>query len=417
VALVNLNTMDSAKIHVAMLGTPEHEGRMCGRAFDILEVEPSYIDPRHPVIPSAPIPDVILLSREWSVDLRHAAIQARRQGIPVVYIMDGVIEWAYMWQNWEFVKPEGTVLQPLIASDLCVIGRHPARILATLGLADRIHIVGMPRLDGLKRQRFINQDSRPKFVIATAKTFGTNVAHKVFVRAGLRDVKAWFEQHPEIEARWRVDPQLAAELGVPSWTEGSLIDELRSANGLISFTSTVLLEAMVVGIPTAQIDYRSVPQYVQTAWEIRSPEHIEGVVHELLHPKPEKLAFQEACLRDELEVGDASSRFADVIRALGNRTVMNDKVEDKRESNSIGQFDFRQIHSHLSSFSVSPLSRLQYELDATYALWERDRRSLKTECAKIREDWVLSLLQRLTWLPGFKRTARLIKHLAGLGHD
>jgi hypothetical protein len=84
--------------------------------------------------------------------------------------MDGIIEWAYLWQNWGFVKPEGTVLQPLIASDLCVIGQHPARILAGLGLADKIHVVGLPRLDGIKRQRVIDQDQPRRIVVATAKT-------------------------------------------------------------------------------------------------------------------------------------------------------------------------------------------------------------------------------------------------------
>ena len=411
---------DTRNIQIAIIGTPEHEGRMCGRAFEILGVAPIYLDPSQPLIPTAPPPNVVLISREWSVDLRHAAIAARRQGIPVIYIMDGVIEWAYFWQNSGFVKPEGTVLQPLIASDLCVIGQHPARILAALGLADKIHVVGLPRLDGLRRQRIIDQEQPPRIVVATAKTFGHNTAHKVYVRAALRDLKNWFDGHPELNAVWRITKELAAELSVTPSTTGALTDALQSANGVISFTSTVLLEAMLLGIPTAQIDYRAVPQYVETAWEIRCAEHLDGVIQELLFPPPERLALQDAHLRDELASGDASARLAAVLRDAAGGT--HDAAQSQSQTALMtGQLDFRQIHSHLSAFSVSPAARLQYELDATYKLWERDRHQIRIAQTKvsdlrraidlIAQEPCIRLLQKLDWLPGFRRTARVLKHL------
>jgi hypothetical protein len=399
------------KLLIAILGTPEHEGRMCGRAFEILGANPIYLDPSNPMLPSNPVPDAVLLSREWSIDIRHAAIAARRQGIPVVYLMDGVIEWDYFWHNWGFVKPEGTVLQPLIASDLCVVGQHPARILAALGLAERIHIVGMPRLDGLKRRRVIDRDLPRQIVIATAKTFGHNTAHKVYVRAALRDLKNWFDGHPELVPLWRIADELAVELGVIASTGGTIVDVLESASGVIAFTSTVLLEAMRIGVPTAQIDYRAVPQYVQTAWEIRNPEQIDSVVQELLYPPAEKLAYQEICLNDELESGDASKRLAEVIRS----SVENTPTRATKTPTSVhGLVDFRQVKSHLSVFSVAPLSRLQYELDATYKLWERDRQRLKAQkevLAKLRIDPLARAILSLGWLPGLRRMARLIRSL------
>jgi hypothetical protein len=411
----------ATKLLIAILGTPEHEGRMCGRAFEILGVNPIYIHPSNPVLPSNPVPDAVLLTREWSIDIRHATIEARRQGIPVIYLMDGVIEWDYFWHNWGFIKPEGTVLQPLIASDLCVIGQHPARILAALGLAKRIHIVGLPRLDGLGRRRVIDRDLPQQIVIATAQTFGHNTAHKVYVRAALRDLKNWFDGHRELTPVWRITEESAAELGVIGASAGTIADALETANSVISFTSTVLLESMRLGIPTALVDYRAVPQYVQTAWEIRNPEQIESVVQELLYPPAEKLAYQELCLNDELESRDASERLAEVIRL---------SVESKPEEETgaparvHGLVDFRQVNSHLSAFSVAPLSRLQYELDATYKLWERDRKRLKENSrqfdaaklqaellAELRIDPVARAIVSLGWLPGLRRMARLIQSL------
>jgi len=409
-----LSLPEKASLQIAIIGTPDHEGRMCGRAFEILGRTPVYIEPARPVIPTDPSPDVVVISREWSIDIRHAAMLARRQDIPVVYVMDGVIEWAYFWENWGFVKPEGTVLQPLIADELCVIGQHPARILAAQGLADRIHIVGLPRLDGLNRQRMIDPDGPLRIVIATAKTFGHNTAHKVYVRAALRDLKEWFNRHPEVAPVWRISRELAAELAVEPSLHGEMVDVLRNASGVISFTSTVLLEAMLLGIPTAQIDYRPVPQYFETAWEVRCAEHLDGVIQELFFPPPEKLALQEACLHDELQVGDASARLAALLRetAAGRR----DSVSSAQPaiSRTTGQLDFRQIHSHLSAFAVSPASRLQYELDATYRLWERDRQQmhdLHRDIGQVAQEPWIRILQKLDWLPGFRRTARALKRL------
>lgn len=399
------------KLQIALLGTSEHEGQMCGRAFEILDAKPIYLDPSNPILPSKPVPDAVVLSREWNIDIRRAAIAARRQGIPVVYIMDGVIEWDYFWHNWEYIKPEGTVLQPLIASDLCVIGQHPARVLAALGLAEKIHIVGLPRLDGLKRRRVVDRDLPRQIIIATAKTFGHNIAHKVYVRAALRDLKRWFDGHPGIVPAWRISEEVAGELGVVASTGGTICDALEMASGVISFTSTVLLEAMRIGIPTAQIDYRAVPQYVQTAWEIRNPEQIESVIQELLYPPAEKLAYQEICLNDELEPGNASKRLAEVIRSSVETLSVRDCEAPTRFH---GAVDFRQVNSHLSAFSVAPLSRLQYELDATYKLWERDRQRLGV-IADLRVDPVVRAILALGWLPGLRRLARLMRSLLAKG--
>ena len=404
--------------NILVLGTPEHEGRMVGRAFEILGVEPRYSGTSGPVIPDDPRPDVVLLSREWSLELRLAAAQARAAGIPTIYVMDGVLEWAYLWENWSFVKPEGTVLQPLIAEHLCAIGRHPARILAALGLAERVHLVGLPRLDDFKRERRVFADRRKQILITTAATAGQHVAHKVMVRSALRDLQAWFATHDEIVPIWRVDRFLADDLGIAFENDVPIQEQLATVDGVISFTSTVLLESMLLGVPTAQIDYRSVPQYVQTAWEIRSAEQIESVIRELLHPPAEKIAFQEFCLRDELELGDASQRLATLIR-----DVVSSPQTTSAPAESLGILDYRQVHSHLSTFSLSPLSRVQYELDATYKLLELNRTHPKLlveqrnrAISDALEHPILRFLMRLRmpFIPGLKRLKILLLRLNDL---
>ena len=348
-----------------------------GGVFDLLGVRPEPGGDLTPEQILASKPDAILLSREWSRPWRLIANAARRANVPVIYVMDGVIEWSYVWNNLSFVKPEGTVLQPLLASQLCVVGRHPARILAGLGLANRIHVVGLPRLDGFPRTRVITAGQRPKILVATAKTFGHNVEHKTLVRRALRDLKNWFAVNPFVVPVWRIAEEVAEEIGVRPERAGAIGDLLSEASGTISFTSTCLLESMLKGVPTAQLDYRAVPLYVQTAWEIRCAEHISGVIQELLYPPAEKLAFQEQCLEDELELGNGSERLAKVICQ-----AINDSRNPPSQPTSVlaaefGRLDFHQVHSQLSSFSATLQAPLQYELDALQNLYERQRHELR----------------------------------------
>jgi hypothetical protein len=354
--------------NIVVLGTPHHEGRIVGRAFELLEVTPTYVlDGLPRALDALPTADVMVVSREWSRGIRVAVARARRRGIPVVYVIDGVIEWSYVWNNQSFVRSEGTVLQPLLASHLCAIGRNQARILAGLGLADRLHVVGIPRLDDLDRRRVSDPAKPPTVLVTTARTWGHNVEQKTAVRRALRDLKAWFDAHPFIRPVWRVAPEIGAELNLPLDAAGSLMDTLRYAHVLISFTSTTLIEGMAMGVPTVQVDYRAVPQYVQTAWDIRAPEHLDGVLQSALHPAPERLAYQDWCLAGELEEGNASARLAEVI-CTAVAEGRSPRVSPPSEVHAHGRLDFRQVHSHLSSFAVSPMSVLQYELDATASL-------------------------------------------------
>jgi len=385
--------------NIVVLGTPEHEGRIAGRAFELLEVTPTFVLEGLPrALESLPTPDVLFVTREWSRGIRVAVARARRRGIPVVYLMDGVIEWSYVWNNQSFIRSEGTVLQPLLASHLCTVGRHQAEILNGLGLADRVHVVGIPRLDNLDRQRVVDPSKPPTVLVTTARTWGHNIEQKTAVRRAMRDLKAWFDAHPFVRPVWRVAPEIGVELNLTLDASDSLVATLMYAQVLVSFTSTTLLEGMAMGVPTVQVDYRAVPQYVQTAWEIRSPEHLDNVLQSALFPAPERLAHQDWCLGGELEAGDASARLADVFRtaiAEARSPQVSPQLAPRQGEMSHGRLDYRQVHSQLSAFAVSPMSVLQYELDATASLLDFGM----SEVVRLRAD-VARLNARIQGLEG-----------------
>lgn len=375
----------SATTRIVVLDEAGRYEELYGRVFELLGVRPEAGYLKSPEEILATKPDLILLSREWTTDWRLCAAAARRANIPVVYVMDGVIEWAYVWNNLSFIRPNGTMLQPMTASDLCVIGRHPARILASWGLASRIHLVGLPRYDHFDRTRLVNAAAaRPRILITTAKTYSHDAEQQMKVLRALRDLRAWFAANTFVEPVWRIAADLAEEMGLKVTMEGSLTTALREAAALITFPSTCALEGMLKGLPVAQVDYRPTPFYVASAWEIRSAEHIPNVIQELLYPPPAKLAFQDACLADELEIGDASERLAEVIREALSRSNPYEAAPPQVEKTGMGRLDYRQVYSELSAFAAAPTSMIQYELDAAYATIKR----LKTEQATQQKEWL-----------------------------
>lgn len=392
---------------IGVVGKPDHEGVMVGRAFDLLGADVCYVDPWDDEGPDELLkqePDLVLLSLEWVAKHRLVSAAAVRAGLPVVYVVDGVMEWSYVWNNHGFIRPNGTFLQPLLATDLSVIGRHQARILASWGLADRIRLVGLPRLDAVQRlETRVVGAARPRVLVATANTFGHDAEQRLMVRRALIDLAQWCATHDVVEPVWRIHPDLADDIGVTSDRTGTVIEAMASCAAVLSFPSTVVLEGMRLGIPVAQIDYRPVPFYVQSAWEIRHGEHIGPTLHDMLHPSPQRLTHQDHCLDDELEAGPASERLADVMRhaiararAGAARASVTVPGATRDAPAAFGRLDYLQVHSQLSAFAVGPESRLQYELDATSQALDRLRARVRAqidelahawdECARARED-------------------------------
>ncbi len=360
------------QLRVALLDEPERHRELFGQALDQLNAQ--RVDARNLSAEAlvAAAPDVLLLSREWTPEWRLAAAACGRAGIPVVYVMDGVLEWSYVWNNLSHIRPQGAMLQPLMADHLCAIGRHPARILATLGLGPRLHVVGLPRLDSYPRTRRIEAGAAPRVLIATARTAGHDPEQQLMARRALRDLKAYFDTVPAIQPVWRIAADLAEDIGVRPDISDSFSAALEAASALITFPSTCVIEAMLKGVPVGQIEYRAVPLYVSAAWEIRSVEMIPSVVQELLHPPAEKIAWQNACLGDELEAGNATERLVAVIEQAIRRGG-GCAAGEASVSPGDGPLDYRQVHSELSTFAAAPLARVQYELDAAHRLLRESR--------------------------------------------
>ena len=97
----------------------------------------------------------------------------------------------------------------------------------------------------------------------------------------------------------------------------SLPDFLSKVDGVISQPSTVVYESMIMGKNVAVADYNISPNYMQSAWEIKSKDQIDQVIKELINPKDIKLNLQNYYLQDTIaNISNSSQVVGDLINTI-----------------------------------------------------------------------------------------------------
>lgn len=239
--------------------------------------------------------------REPMVTLLRRAAEA---GIPTLLLADGILEYRNTWEHPQLTP--GSLYQPVVAHKLACIGRSQARVVESWGNAGRCEIVGSPRLDVYAgRSRRTRPADRPfRLLVMTAITPYFDEVQHAHVRRSLEDLKAHLATVP-IEVCWRLTKGLDAEIGVDSLvtdlTGLELADVLQNVDAVVTTPSTSMIEAMLLGLPVALLDYCNRPHYVPAAWRITAPGHIAETIDGLRAPTTDRLLYQNHTLHDALE--------------------------------------------------------------------------------------------------------------------
>ncbi len=187
---------------------------------------------------------------------------ARELGIPTVLLVDGVVEHAATMRN-PWLGPDHLQRTP---HDL-VLAMGPLQAKILTDLRNIVATTGLPRLDGFDaRIADTRAGIEPEqwLLVATALTPAMDDDALDRVRAMLQQLHVRTTTRT-LDVRWRIDAALAHELGVEP-DAAPLTESLAGARATITTASTLAVESMLAGVPTAIAHPHPWPLWVPAAW-------------------------------------------------------------------------------------------------------------------------------------------------------
>ena len=284
--------------------------------------------------------DLAIFYTEHFDAFREASLQLKEKQVATLYMIDGILEWRNAWENSPDEVASPYTMRPALSHKIACIGASQARTLSAWGNADKVEVVGIPRLDQLQanfgetdavsshvdRDQADAQTAPIRLLVMTAKTPAFTVSQLETVRRSLQDLLAWQQTNPsigqrKIEFTWRLTRGLAEELSVDNQlgnlAGADLHNQLKQVDAVITTPSTAALEAMRMDLPVAQLDYHNCPHYVRTGWNIAFAQHITEAVTQMSNREPARMLFQRHQLADSLYLeSNATERLVSLIELM-----------------------------------------------------------------------------------------------------
>lgn len=365
--------------------------------------------------------------------------------VPVLILADGILEYRNTWEHPDI--PDGCIFQPISGHKLACIGRGQARVVETWGNPGCCEVVGMPRMDNLMAQPAppIQTEGPFRLLVATANTPAFTDSQRQTIAESLRNLIERFERNPKVNDRpveitWRLTAGLSAELGLqelPPEERPPLAEVIDRSDAVITSPSTLYLESIFRGRPTAVLDYWNSPTYIAPAWSIAANAHVNRVLDQLADPPPHRMMFQQSVLHEQLECqSDATARLIRLIdtmvdegwaaRAEHRAIDLPARIlpETRRGFPRVPEnFDLASLYPDNRSFDQQDFNLMRLELAAAVKRLDQ----LPAELA----DKETYIKQLQTWLAGSKareeslmtrlnelhqRTLRMRKHY-GIGQN
>jgi len=261
--------------------------------------------------------DLVLISDEHDSETSGELAYYKAEQIPVLHIVDGILEWRNVWENPRSTNPEigHPLFQPVLADKIACLGNAQARIMESWNNYGKCEVTGCARFDeyhalvasSIKRKR----GEQKNILITTATNPAYTKKQLAVVVQSLQDLQVFFQVNKALGVQpiWRIAPFLEKHLPTLNNTFGkvSLLEQLQSADVLITTPSTLALEGMLFQIPVVMLDYTNVPQWLPTAWFINNKTHLDTIVESVLNPMPQRMQYQQLILQDQLQSKEAAT--------------------------------------------------------------------------------------------------------------
>ena len=295
--------------------------------------------------------------------------EAVAAGIPTLILADGILEYRNTWEHPQ-ISP-GAIFQPVLGHKIACLGRSQARYLESWDNIGKCEIVGSPRLDRYyelqRRKKRLDEPFRLLVMTALTPYFTEGQHHQV--RAALLDLKEFLGEQQTIggfgiETVWRLTKGLDQEIGLAStraavdFTGRELAEILQEVDAVITTPSTGMLEAMLLGLPVAVLDYSNAPTLCSTGVEDCRQSASAASVDGIIASAEPKMLFQDTTLHDALECATpAAPRLVEIIFQMmecGRRA---------RETGERLQFPRRMLKSETEGYG---LREDRFRLDRLY---------------------------------------------------
>lgn len=327
--------------------------------------------------------DLAIFFSEHFDRFRNCCLELKKRNVATLYLVDGILEWRNAWENSDDEVACPYTMRPVLSHKVACIGQSQARVLHSWGNAGKIEVVGIPRLDhhwGKQSNRGpSNEDFR--VLVMTAKTPGFTPQQRVTVRESLLDLKHWQAENPMLGGRktefiWRLTGELADQIGVENQLSDlsgqELADVLTNVDAVITTPSTAMLEAMLLKLPVAVLDYHNCPHYVTGGWDICGREHIGPTITQMAERAETRMMFQQTQLADSLcGPGNSSERLVDLIEQM--MKISAEQIEANQplafpaqilETTPLAaaEFSYERLYENAPEFSNNDLNVIQVEL-------------------------------------------------------
>lgn len=317
---------------VFFVGTDSEVAHQAAPLFQSGAFETEIIAPEQ-VVEAAKPGNVAVYYSEHFDRFRQSITELRKKQVATVYLVDGILEWRNAWDNSDTEPACPFTMRPALCDKVATISVAQARTLRDWGNAGRIEVIGIPRLDqqvehwkNASSKKTTNREKPFRVVVSTAKTPGFTTQQLDITAQSLTELKNFFDDTKRINGRsievvWRLTADLDRQIGVENsltdLTGTDLATCLHGCDAMITTPSTAMLEGMLNRIPVALLNYHHCPDYVPSAWSIRSRDSIATTVCQLESPSPSRMQFQNSLLTDNLQVAvPATKRLVQLIDSI-----------------------------------------------------------------------------------------------------
>lgn len=229
------------------------------------------IFPGQPLVRLTDRTRIVIVPNAEAAVCRYLIREAARVGAVSIQLMDGIVE----WRN-TFINPRSPrrFLRPAPVDHIACAGSLDQSILSIMG--NNTHATGLPRLarfalDSPPRpvSPVRTADSRSILIATARQPFFNEHEHSRLLASlrSLRDAAA----HARVNIHWRLTGSLARDLGVAR-DDRPLSALLQTSDAVLTTPSTLMIEAMLTGLPTGLIHPHPTPLWQTSPWLYTGPD-------------------------------------------------------------------------------------------------------------------------------------------------